>query len=239
MTNEKTAVEAIRQGLEKITILEGKAPQQHNPQPVDITGNIDAPSRFIEGKKGEFDEIARHCMVSKTDGTIKLVVNEQSVVNKYTVTGQIEISKKFKALGINNPQEVYNPIELANKFKLLRSLFKSPMEHAAICTTLRNIKAKINAEIEKLDDRKGNTTDLFKTTVESNMPDAIKLNIPLLEGEPPVEIEVNVILEVGGNNGIICYLESIDAAEIIEQQFEERVNQEIEKIKDWVTVIHY
>ena len=81
--------------------------------------------------------------------------------------------------------------------------------------------------------------DLLRTTVESNMPDAIKLNIPLLEGESPVEIDVNVILEVGGSNGIICYLESIDAAEIIEQQFEERVNQEVDKIKDWVTVIHY
>jgi hypothetical protein len=33
-------------------------------------------------------------------------------------------------------------------------------------------------------------------------------------------------------SGILCSLESIDAAELIETQFAERVNQEIEKIKD-------
>jgi hypothetical protein len=45
----------------------------------------------------------------------------------------------------------------------------------------------------KADDRKGNVTENFKQTVISNMPDSIKLKLPLLEGEDPIEIEVNVI----------------------------------------------
>jgi hypothetical protein len=92
------------------------------------------------------------------------------------------------------------------------------------------IKAKINSQIESLNDRKGNVTENFKQTV-SSMPDAIKLKLPLLEGEEPIEIEVNVI-QANGGSGILCSLESIDAAELIETQFAERVNQEIEKIKD-------
>ena len=99
--------------------------------------------------------------------------------------------------------------------------------------------AKINADIEKADDRKGNVERNFKQTVESNMPDAIKLKIPLLEGEDPTQIEVNVVLEANGNNNIVCFLESVEAAEMIEQQFAERVSQEILKIEDWVTVIYY
>jgi hypothetical protein len=49
------------------------------------------------------------------------------------------------------------------------------------------------------------------------MPDSIKLKLPLLEGEDPIEIEVNVIL--AHSSDIRCSLESIDASELIETQF--------------------
>lgn len=237
MSNEKIVSTMIENGVGQVTILEGKATEQHNNQPVNISGNIDAPWRFIEGREKDFTDSRRHCMVSKTDGIIKLILNEQSVVDRYVVQGKIEISKKFNSLGINKNVE-YNPEELANKLKLLRSMFVSNLEHASICSILRNLKAKVNSQIESLNDRKGNVTENFKQTVTSNMPDAIKLKLPLLEGEEPIEIEVNVILEAHGSD-IRCSLESVDAAELIETQFAERVSQEIEKIKGYVTVIEY
>jgi hypothetical protein len=238
MSNEKLKSTMIETEVRQITILEGTAPTQHNNQPIVIDGNIDAPYRFVEGRKKDFESTRNHCLVSKTDGVIILVLNEQSVVDKYTVNGKIEIAKKFKNLGINNDKQGYTPEELANKLKLLRSLFVSNLEHSNICNILRNLKAKVNSDIEKLNDRKGNVTDNFKQTVDSNMPDAIKLKLPLLEGETPIEIEINVILEAEGSS-IKCYLESIDAAELIEKQFEERVNQEVENLKDFVTIIHF
>jgi hypothetical protein len=237
MSNEKVIQTMIGSDIRQVTILEGTAPAQYNNLPVDILGNIDAPSRFIEGRKADFQESRRHCKVSKTDGVITLILNEQSVVDKYIVQGKIEISKKFKSLGINNDKQGYSPEELANKLKLLRSLFVSNLEHSSICNILRDLKAKINADIEKANDRKGNVTENFKVALESNMPDSITLKIPLLEGEEPISISVNVILELDGGSMIKCFLESIDASELIETQFEERVNQEIEKIKDFVTVI--
>lgn len=238
MNNEKIAQTAIEKGITSLVVLKGKAPEQFNNQPITIVGTISAPARFIEGRREDFKNTNKHCLVSKTDGLIRLVLNEQSVADKYIVQGQIEISKKFKSLGINLDNVHYSPEELANKLKLLRSMFVSNMEHASICATLRNLKAKVNADIDKADDRKGNVTKNFKQTVESNMPDAIKLKLPLLEGEDPIEIEVNVILEAHGSD-IKCSLESIDASELIETQFAERVNQEIEKIKDFVTIIEY
>ena len=238
METEKIAQKLIEQGQKSVVILTGTAPEQFNNRPIEINGNIDAPSRFIEGRKDDFEDITRYCKVSKTDGKIHLIINEQSVVDKYEIIGQIQVAKKFKNLAINE-NKAYSPEELSNKLKLLRNLFPSNLEHATICGTLRNLKAKINADIEKADDRKGNVERNFKQTVESNMPDAITLKIPLLEGEPAVEIQVNIILEANGNSGINCYLESIDAAELIETLFEQRVEEEVEKIKDWVTVIYY
>lgn len=238
MNNEKLAQKAIEEGITTVVVLEGKAPEQYNDLPVNIVGNIDAPSRFIAGREEDFETSRRHCMVSKTEGVITLILNEQSVVDKYVVKGKIEVAKKFTSLGINSDKTQYAPEELANKLKLLRSMFVSNLEHASICATLRNLKAKVNSDIEKADDRRGNVQANFKQTVESNMPDAIVLKLPLLEGEEAIEVEVNVILEAHGSD-IKCSLESVDAAELIEKQFEERVNQEIDKIKDWVTVIEY
>lgn len=238
MEVEKIALEAFKKEQGSIVVLTGKAPEQYNPNPVTIQGNIDAPSRFIEGRKDEFKDCKRHCMVSKTEGYISLVLNEQSTVNRYEIVGEIKIGSKFRSLCINQDKS-YSPEELANKLKLLRSIFVSNMEHVNICSTLRNLKAKINKEIESLDDRKGNVSSLFKQTVESNMPDAIVLKLPLLEGEEPVSFEVNVVLESDGASQIRCYLESVDAAELIETLFEKRVNEEVEKIKDFVTVIEY
>ena len=68
---------------------------------------------------------------------------------------------------------------------------------------------------------------------------AITLKLPLLEGEDPVEFEVNVILEANGSNQIVCYLESIDASEMIEELFAQRVEEEVDKIKEFVTVIYH
>jgi hypothetical protein len=237
MNNEKVISTMLEKEVKQITILEGAAPPQYNNHPVDISGNIDAPSRFIEGRNEDFKSSRRHCLVSKTDGVIRLILNEQSAVDKYVIQGKIQVAKKFTSLGIN-AERTYTPEELANKLKLLRSMFVSNMEHASICATLRNLKAKVNAQIDKADDRKGNVTENFKQTVISNMPDSIKLKLPLLEGEDPIEIEVNVILEAHSSD-IRCSLESIDASELIETQFTKRVEEEIEKIKGFVTVIEY
>jgi hypothetical protein len=89
---------------------------QHNNQHVTI-GTISAPSRFIEGEE-DFDSSRRHYLVSKTDGVIKLILNEQSVTDKYIIQGKIEVAKKFTALGINNDKVSYEPEQLANKLKL-------------------------------------------------------------------------------------------------------------------------
>lgn len=239
MKSEKLAQAALDKGISTLVYLEGQAPTQHNDTPVDIKGTIGAPSAFVEGRKSDFKSTKKHCMVSKSKGIITLVLNEQSVTDKYTIQGSVEISQKFKALGINDDQKQYSPEDLANRLKLLRSMFVSNMEHSKICALLRNLKAKINSDIEKLDDRKGNVTNYFKQTVESNMPDAIKLKLPLLEGEEPIEIEVNVILSTNGSSEVKCSLESIDAAELIEQQFEKRVSEEVAKLKDFVTIIEY
>jgi hypothetical protein len=222
-----------------ITFLEGNAPTQHNPNPVNITGTITAVSRFIEKRESEFYAKTAHCMVSKSEGKLTLIVNEQSVVDKYTIEASVYLGKRFEDLGINDLNKSYTPKELSNKFRLLRSIFPKKSDHTEIVALLRNIKAKINQEVDSEDNARGGVKMNFQQALETNIPESFTLILPLLEGEDPVEIEVQVILEVGGGNSISCFLESVDGADIIEGLKDKLTTEEVAKIEDKCTVIFY
>lgn len=236
-TNPKNLVKEFNAD-KTIVKLKGEAPIQHNPLPVNIKGTITAPSRFIENRKEEFYDKKAYCMASKTDGTLSLTVNEQSVCDKYTVTGSIEDGKLFSSIGINNADISYKPMKLARKFRMLKSIFPSSAEHLEITTKLRNLIATVNKKVEESADDRANSKKLFEQTVESNIPESFKLKLPLLEGEDAVDIDVQVILEVH-NGEILCFLESVEAKEIMDNEKERLVNDEVEKIEQSVLVIFH
>lgn len=225
--------------IEAVVVLEGKAPEQHNPMPVSIAGNIDAPSRFIQARKDDFNEIARHCLVSVEKGKIELVINPQSVVDKHVITGHIKKSHKFLELGINDPGKSYSPEDLHRKLKLRRSYFPDISSHTAVCKELKNLTATINREIEDHDDERGNLNQKFKQTVESNIPKEFVMSIPVIEGEPPVDLAMAINLRAGGTSTILCYLESMDAADLIEETFKKRIEEEVGKLQEHTVVIDY
>lgn len=125
---------------------------------------------------------------------------------------------------------------MANKLKLKRSLFKNKLDHAGLIKQLRNVKAKVNAEVEQQKENNGNKSEVFRQTVDSNVPEAFTMILPLIEGKDPKTVEVNVVLEVE-NGDIICCLESMDAAEYIDEIREKAVLEEVELIKDKTTII--
>ena len=234
---ERELTKVFKTGKVK-TILKGTAPEQHNPQPVNIEGTITAVSRFIKNRKNEFYDKKAHCLVSKSDGQMKLVVNEQSVVDKYTVKGTISIGKRFKELGINTDKS-YEPIELSKKFRLLRSIFPSHADHTRIVTSLAKMEATVNQKYNSSQEDNGNVKMSFDQVVDSNIPKSFRLKLPLLEGEDPVEIEINIILVSRGAMQIQCFLESVEGADMIEELRTKLVLEEVEKIENDCTVIFY
>lgn len=234
---EKIASEAMKDGSKSIVILTGEAPKQHNNVCVDISGNIDSPSRFISKRGDDFKDCDRHCIVNKDNGQIVLTINPQSSTDKHTITGEIKVSSKFKGLGINDSSCSYSPEELHHKLKLMRSYFPDTSTHLSICKELKNLTATINREIQDHDDERGNVSQKFKQTVESNIPKQFIMSIPVIEGEPPVDLSMAINLKAGGTSTILCYLESMDGADIIEETFQKRLQEEIDLIKDWVVII--
>lgn len=239
MNNEKIIQQQLANdpATKEIIIRTGEADKILHPGPLKIEGNIDAPARFIEVRKEVIDRLQSHCLVSKTEGTIKLVTNEGWENDKQTITGKIETGKLYRDLGINDPGKSYGPKDLSKRFKLLRSIFPDRAEHAKVVATLNKFEAKVKSEITDTNDQRGNKTLAFQQAVESNVPEAFTLNLPLIEGEEPTSVQVAIIIEASSSLDVRCFLESADAAESIDQVREARVIQEVEKIQDHTTVI--
>lgn len=242
MSKEATTTalkEAVKNGDSKEIIFRtGEAKKVYNKEPLTLTGTIDSPSRFLEARPELYEKDRSHCKVSISEGSIELVINEDCPETKKTIKGKIETSQIFRQLGINNPEKNYSPNELANAFKLLRSIFESRAEHMSIVKTLQNLKAKIKQDLDQNNDKRGNISNTFSQTVESNIPDGFNIIIPLIEGEKKRKIELFVTLEATNTNDINCYLESMDAAELIDQEREERVKTEVEKLEGKTTLIY-
>ena len=238
MNNQEILTGALFEDIKEVVIREGVAAEIQNPKPLRIIGNINAPSLFIEKRRDTacYDKDTSHAMVSVTNGTIKLVVNESYPDSNIEVKGVIKIGKLFTDLGINTEKQ-YSPLELANKLKLLRSYFKDRSEHMKVIASLRNLKAKVNQELNRDDDRKGNVKVDFNQTVQSNVPDDFQINLPLIEGDIASNISVSIILEANSSHDINCYLESIDAAELIDASRSNMVMNEVVKIENDTTVI--
>ena len=128
-------------------------------------------------------------------------------------------------------------MELSKKLKMMRSIFVSRGEHATVVNALKQIKAKLNQIVESQDDSRGNTSASFEQTLESNVPEKFALKLPLLEGEEVVEFEVNVFIEGNTSGSLKCYLESMDAADLIEEAVDKRIDEEIKIINQYAVVI--
>jgi len=67
--------------------------------------------------------------------------------------------------------------------------------------------------------------------VDSNLPKSFKLNIPLFEGFPNEEIEVEIYADVDGRD-VSLSLISAGANEAIEEYKNRVINEQLDKIKE-------
>lgn len=228
--------ELLKLGVKELIIREGQALPVYHLNNIMIMGTISAPSRFIKERHEDFDKNTSHALVSREDKSITLYLHERKSVGNYTIHGKIKVGSKFTKLGINSDKGS-NPMELSKLLKMHRSLFKSPADHALVVNSLKNIQAKLKQDIDAKDDSRGNVSLSFNQVLESNIPKEFTLVLPLLEGEPPTEFLVHVFIEGRDYNGLTCFLESVDAADLIEAAVDKRIDEEIKIIEEHAVVI--
>lgn len=237
MQNEKMQInlapgtekaEIIIREVEKVNELDVKAPLKLN-----IEGVIGSVSEFLSKRSDQQEQINQkrcHILVDREKISIKLIFNENDEYLTGTVKGTLAEHPKFKEFGINDGK-VWTPTELGMFFKMNRSFFTDKNENMKLVTELMNFTATVNNSIERSAKENGDRTDKFAQTVNSNLPKAFTLKIPIFKGTQAETLEVETFAQVNGRD-IAFILLSPAANQTMEDIRDKVIDEQLKIIKE-------
>lgn len=229
---QKQIAEMLAGGLPgqcgEIVIREGKAMEIHEPVKVGISGTLDAPARWLETRMrlGLVNQGTNHVLVDRERLSITLQCNENNHYGS-KITGSLIVSPEFKRFGINEGEYITN-FEMAELFKKNRSLFETKSIAMKMVTELQNFRAKVDKEIEKSDNNRGDKRLLINQVVQSNLPEAFNLCIPIFKGTPKQTINVEVYISP---SDFSCTLTSADVNDLLAEMRDNEMDAVLERIK--------
>lgn len=232
MENEKFVVN-LPEGKTEFIIREGSAaPQLENKAPLKInySGTLGAVAEFLGKRvpKGMFKQQDCTILVDRDEMAIKLLINETDPYQNGIVEGRLSISTELRELGINTGNK-WTPEELAMAFKMHRAWFADIKSNMELVTTLKNFKANVSNKVERNMEENGSKADIFSQVVDSNLPKAFSLRIPVLKGYAPADIEIETFANIDGRN-VQFILLSPGAQEVLERERDTAIDGELAKI---------
>lgn len=232
MNEQHPIVVNLPEGQNTLTILQGEAPAQLDQQPpvkIDIKGVIYAPLNFLDKRVKDIDQHKAHILVCRDKLQILLVINEDDAYTRGRVLGELSYSEIFLKLGINDGK-AWIPEQLGQFLKLNRSFFVNREENMKVVAALKSFSAKVNQDVQRETNEKGDRTFKFKQAVDSNIPEKFKLKIPIFSGGDSVEIEVETYAAIDGTD-VSIHLQSAGANDVVEDVKATVISDTIEKIR--------
>ena len=215
----------------EIIIREGQAPKvldEKEPIKVEIIGTINCVYEWLSKRVDLIEQKSSHVLVSRDKMKIALFVDETCHYRSY-ITGNLENSKEINDFGINTDKR-WEPAKLSMFMKMHRSFFTDKSENMRLVSILKSFKAKVTQDVEHKKEESGSKVDCFTQVVDSNIPKAFKVNIPIFKGFPREEIEIETYADIDGRD-VSLALVSAGASEIMEEYKNKVIDEELEKIK--------
>lgn len=215
-------------GQLEVIMREGEALPLHEPVKVEISGVLDSPARWLE-KRPELQQITNKCHV-RVDREMLLIVlqiNENAYYGT-KIKGTLSLTDAFRKFHINDGHS-FTLVELAKLFKMNRSFFETKQKAMELVTTLQNFKGKVNKDLEASNDNRGNKKVDFVQAVESNLPEAFTLHLPIFKGLEAEDVVCEVYVDPDDWS---CQLISPDANDIVERYRDEEINKVLDRIEE-------
>lgn len=220
--------EVIFREVAKVNELDVKAPVK-----LAIVGTLHSVAEFLTRRSDQKDQINQkrcHIIVDREGISIELIFNENDEYNKGTVKGTMLLNAKFEEFGINSGK-VWTPTQLGLFCKMNRAFFISKEDNMKLVNDLMTFTATVNNSIEKVAKENGDRTDKFAQTVNSNLPAAFTLKIPIFKSLPDETLEVETFAQVNGRE-ISFTLISPSANQTIEELRDQSIDKELDEIRD-------
>jgi len=204
------------------------------PDKVSISGTISAIFAFLEkrwnAEDNQVNHSRTHILVDRDYLKMTLIINETDKRERKQIVGTIALSRQYQSFGLNE-KENWDPMDLGNFFRINRSYFASKDENMALVTALKSFKAKVHQTVEREEKDNGGKTDVFRQVVDSSLPKAFNIMIPIFKGQPASSINVEIIAHVHGRD-FELELISPDAASIVEECRDKLFDKQIDKIRE-------
>jgi hypothetical protein len=235
MQNEKLQVN-LAPGMSKAEIIVREVSEVNElavkpPVKLKLEGVISSVQEFLSKRKDQEYQINQkrcHILVNREKISIKLVTNESDEYLQGSVLGTLAEHPKFIEFGINTGK-VWTPTELGMFFKMNRAFFTDKAENMRLVTELMNFTATVNNSIERSAKENGDRTDKFAQTVNSNLPPAFTLKIPIFKGTPAETLEVETFAQVNGRE-VAFVLLSPAANQTMEDIRDKVIDEQLSKI---------
>lgn len=229
-SNEVVNMVEIRTGEAK-RLLPETAPKE--VRKLEISGLGGTVSNFIKYRGELYIPTSCHALVNSETAKILLVLNEKQEENKHIdcVISIYPVNKKVLDLKLNTGYG-RNPKEL---FKLLRSYKNAAANKElfqVLLTKLSTFSAKVNAEINNSDDRKGGSNVGIKKNVTHDIPESIYLTIPII-GNKSVSFQINIEYDAQSE---LFELYSDDFTEKYESEVTSAISAEVKEIESYCFV---
>lgn len=209
-----------------IIFREGQALPLHEPEKVELLGTIDAPARWLEKRADTINQKECYVEVNREKMIISLRTDESSYYGT-AVYGKLELSPEYNKFGINGGEYITN-FEMAELFKMNRAYFENRSVAMKLVTDLQNFKAKVDKEIENSDNKRGDRRILVNQVVQSNLPEAFNLIIPVFKGCEKQTVQVEVYVNP---NDFTCTLVSAQSNELIIETRDTIIDEVLERIR--------
>lgn len=232
MTTEKLDLNKLeaKEGILHIkheTLPTQKLETVHEEEHVALAGTISAPANFWEKRADTVNKLKSHVKYSYRDRLIILVTEENYSKLGEEIKGSLIINPEFNNFGINK-EMTFSVKNLVKHLRMNKFLFADQEQHAKVLNSLRNFTAKVETEIKKINDDRGNIENLYKTTMES----AVELNFnvlaPVFIGEKAKSFKVEICCEAD-NSEVKFWFESTDLLNLLKQDTETIINDELKR----------
>jgi len=118
---------------------------------------------------------------------------------------------------------------LSMTFKMNRSLFETKDIAMEISSVLADFKAKIDKEIEKSEDFRGNRKLLQNQIVKTNVPPGFNLCVSVFKNHPKTVIAVEIVIDP---DDLSCALISPELNDYIVENTDILIDSELTKIRE-------
>jgi hypothetical protein len=225
----------------EITIREGTALPLVAPNKIAITGDIKTVSSFITKRKtagvvAGLQQIDKDLAIVEVDKKKKTITLSLNPADPYgaVITAKLDPNPDLEKFGINKNVQ-FSQKELVQLLKFSRLYFEDFGQHGTLLRAYQAFTAKTYTNLAGESDNRGNKNFAFDKKVETGLPTAFVMSLPIFKGQEPRRFMVEICLDVT-DAAATFWFESTELAELTELDGELILKAELESCADYVVI---